>query len=129
LSYPDTNVFLVTYSVVNPASLSNVKTKWVPELRQHCPDAPIILVGTKLDLRDDKDTINKLKEKGQEPVSYEQGMSMMKEIGGINFGECSARSQKGLKEIFNFAIEAHLKPNKEDESKKKGGENKKCLVM
>jgi len=129
LSYPDTQVFLVAFSIVNPASLSNVKTKWVPELRQHCPETPIILVGTKLDLRDDKDTISKLKEKGQEPVTHDQGLQMMKEIGGVAFVECSARSQKGLKELFNHAIEAVLKPTKDTDNKSKKQDNKKCLVM
>ncbi len=33
LSYPDTQVFLCCFSVVNPPSYDNVKSKWVPELR------------------------------------------------------------------------------------------------
>ncbi|KAK8492828.1 hypothetical protein V6N12_009710 [Hibiscus sabdariffa] len=31
-----------------------VLEKWVPELRHYAPAAPIVLVGTKLDLRDDR---------------------------------------------------------------------------
>jgi len=38
----------------------------------HCPNTPIILVGTKLDLRDDKETMEKLKEKRLAPISYPQ---------------------------------------------------------
>jgi Ras-related C3 botulinum toxin substrate 1 len=38
-------------------------------------------VGTKLDLRDDKDTIEKLKEKKLTPITYPQGLAMAKEIG------------------------------------------------
>lgn len=37
LSYPQTDVFLVCFSVVSPASFENVKEKWVPEVRHHCP--------------------------------------------------------------------------------------------
>lgn len=45
LSYPQTDVFLICYSVVSPSSFDNVTSKWYPELKHHCPDAPIILVG------------------------------------------------------------------------------------
>ena len=41
-----------------------------PEVRHHCPQVPIILVGTKLDLRDDKDVIMKLKKKRLAPITY-----------------------------------------------------------
>ena len=55
--------------------------QWFPEVRHHCPSTPIILVGTKLDLRDDKDTIEKLKEKKLAPITYPQGLALAKEIG------------------------------------------------
>ena len=60
LSYPQTDVFLVCYSVVNPASFDNVRAKWSPEIKHNNPDTPVVLVGTKLDLRDDKHTVEKL---------------------------------------------------------------------
>jgi Ras-related C3 botulinum toxin substrate 1 len=53
-------VFLVCYSVVNPASFDNVRAKWSPEIKHNNPETPVVLVGTKLDLRDDKHTIDKL---------------------------------------------------------------------
>jgi Ras-related C3 botulinum toxin substrate 1 len=52
---------------------------------RHCPNTPIILVGTKLDLRDDKEQIEKLKEKKQAPITFPQGLSMMKEISAISY--------------------------------------------
>ncbi len=61
-----------------------VCVQWYPEVRHHCPNTPIILVGTKLDLRDDKDTIEKLKEKKLTPITYPQGLAMAKEIGRWN---------------------------------------------
>merc|ERR1719316_2479135 len=51
LSYPQTDVFLVAFSLISRASFENVKQKWWPELKHHCPGVPTILVGTKLDLR------------------------------------------------------------------------------
>jgi small GTP-binding protein len=52
LSYSETDVFMVIYSVDNPTSLKNVKEKWVPEVRHYSPNAALILVGTKLDTRE-----------------------------------------------------------------------------
>lgn len=63
--------------------------QWFPEVRHHCPSTPIILVGTKLDLRDDKDTIERLKEKKLAPITYPQGLALAKEIGtglGLRLG-------------------------------------------
>merc|ERR1712146_108955 len=69
LSYPQTDVFLIAFSIISPSSFENVKSKWHPEIKHHCPDAPIILVGTKSDLRNEEQ-IAKLRAKGTEMVSY-----------------------------------------------------------
>ncbi len=45
LSYPDSNVIVMCYSIDIPDSLANIGDKWNPELRYYCPRAPIILVG------------------------------------------------------------------------------------
>ena len=100
LSYPQTDVFLVGFSVTSPASLDNVRSKWFPEITHHCPNTPLILVGTKLDLREDPETLTKLEAKRQAPITYEQGMQMAKEIGAVKYMECSALTQKGLKVII-----------------------------
>lgn len=60
LSYPQTDVFLICYSVVNPVSFDNVRAKWSPEIKLNNPETPVVLVGTKLDLLHDQRTINKL---------------------------------------------------------------------
>ena len=33
LSYPQTDVFLVCFSVASPTSFENAKSKWIPEIR------------------------------------------------------------------------------------------------
>jgi GTPase SAR1 family protein len=40
-----TDVFLICFSVTSPSSFENVTSKWYPEIKHHCPDAPMILVG------------------------------------------------------------------------------------
>ena len=75
-------------------------------------------MGTKLDLRDDRETIEKLKEKRLMPVNYTQGLQMQKEIGAVKYLECSALTQKGLKQVFDEAIRAVLQPQKVQKKKR-----------
>lgn len=78
--------------------------QWYPEIEHHAPNVPIILVGTKLDLREDKGTADNLRSKKMEPVSYEQALSVAKEIKAVKYLECSALTQRNLKSVFDEAI-------------------------
>ncbi|KAI4824209.1 hypothetical protein KUCAC02_012738 [Chaenocephalus aceratus] len=73
------------YDRVSPSSFENVKEKWVPEITHHCPKTPFLLVGTQIDLRDDPST-------------------------AVKYVECSALTQRGLKNVFDEAILAALEP-------------------
>ncbi|CAG2057988.1 unnamed protein product [Timema podura] len=103
LSYPQTDVFLICFSVTSPSSFENVTSKWCPEIKHHCPDAPMILVGTKIDLRDDRETLTALAEQGLSPIKREQGQKLANKIRAVKYMECSALTQRGLKQ-WNWAI-------------------------
>ena len=98
------------FSLVDPASFENVRFKWYPEVRHHSPNVPIILVGLKLDLREDPETIEKLKEKRLAPITYPQGLAMARDTGAVLYLECSALTQKGLKTVFDEAIRGTFEP-------------------
>ncbi len=51
LSYPQTDIFLLAFSVKSPTSFANIKEKYAHEVRQHCPNAPVLLLGLQCDLR------------------------------------------------------------------------------
>lgn len=125
LSYPDTDVFLICFSLVNPNSFSNVADKWYPEINHHAPGVPKILVGTKLDLRDNTMEMERLRTRKQSPITVQQGDAMKKRIGGVIYMECSALTQAGLKDIFDEAIKVVLFP----ETKKKKNGKSKCTVL
>mmetsp|Transcript_29650 Transcript_29650/g.41729 ORF Transcript_29650/g.41729 Transcript_29650/m.41729 type:complete len:194 (+) Transcript_29650:52-633(+) len=120
LSYANANVFLLCFSVVSPVSFENVTAKWYPELIHFCPDVPFILVGTKADVRSDPNEVEKLKAQGQSPISTEQGNELAKKLKAIKYMECSAKTQEGLKDVFDEAVRAVLRPAK----KKKG-----CIII
>ena len=106
LSYPETDVFLLCFSIDSPASFENIRAKWYPEVSHHCRKVPIVLVGLKLDLRDDKETVEKLRKIRLAPITYEQGVKMAKEIRAFKYVECSALTQEGLKNVFDTALAA-----------------------
>lgn len=101
LSYPQTDVFLVCFSVTSPASFENVREKWFPEVFHHCPGVPCLIVGTQIDLRDDQTVREKLARQKQAPVTEEEGKKLAHELGAVKYVECSALTQKGLKNVFD----------------------------
>ncbi|KAJ2764064.1 GTPase Cdc42 [Coemansia nantahalensis] len=122
LSYPQTDVFLVCFSVTSQASFENVKEKWFPEVLHHCPGVPCLIVGTQVDLREDPAVDDRLKKNKQKPITIEQGEQLARELSAVKYVECSALTQKGLKNVFDEAIVAALEP---PAPKKK----QKCLLL
>ena len=108
LCYPGTDVFLLCFSVVTPTSFHNVAEKWVPEIRKHCPKAPIVLVGTQCDLRNDVKVLIELAHYKEEPVPAEDAERLAESIGAT-YMECSALTQKNLKEVFDTALLSALR--------------------
>lgn len=144
LSYPNTDVFLICFSIDDPGSYANVRAKWFPEISHHLDSsvsgpegrrAKIILVGTKLDLREDSETLERLRRNGTAPITYQQGVQMAKEIGAVRYMECSALTQQGLKAIFDEAIRVVLFPTKEEKDAEGTSVKKakccggKCLIQ
>ena len=117
LSYPGTDVFVICFSIFNPSSFESVLKKWYPEITQHMESKPpILLVGTKSDLRKKQAAIDNLKSTtGEEPITHEMGMQMKQEIGAYKFLECSALTQDNLAAVFEEAIRVVLFPPAKEE--------------
>ncbi|XP_008436058.1 ras-related C3 botulinum toxin substrate 1-like isoform X1 [Poecilia reticulata] len=117
LSFPQTDVLLLCFSLTSPSSFENVRSKWTGEVRDHCPGVPVVLVGTMLDLRDDKDRIEKLKKEHLSPITYDQGLAMAEEIGAVTYLECSALTEHGLQAVIEETARVGLnaKPAKKPE--------------
>jgi len=99
LSYPKTDLFLVCFSVANRHSFENVSDTWMRELKHHCPHTPIILVGTKIDLR--KSGGEKM---NTDYVSASDGRKLAETLNAICYMECSAKTREGLKAVFDRAL-------------------------
>ena len=92
--------------------------QWVPEITHHCPKTPFLLVGTQVDLRDDAGTIEKLSKNKQKPTAVDSGEKLSRELRAVKYVECSALTQKGLKNVFDEAILAALEPPEQPKKRK-----------
>lgn len=108
LSYPDTHVVLLCFSIDSPDSLDSIQEKWISEVLHFCPGLPMFLVGLKKDLRDDPKTILELQRTSQHPVTREQGMEVAQKIGALKYVECSAKTTERVKDVFELATRAAL---------------------
>ena len=122
LTYPDTNVILMCFSIAEPDSLENITIRWLPEVTRFCPTVPFVLVGNKKDLRNDPEISNKLAERKQKPVSREAGPLIASCIKAFTYLECSAKMGEGIREIFDTAARASLQ-------RKKVAKNWKCRLL
>ncbi|KAB1216527.1 Rac-like GTP-binding protein RAC2 [Morella rubra] len=156
LSYRGADVFLLAFSLISKASYENISKKWIPELRHYAPTVPIVLVGTKLDLRRDKQYLSD--HPGATPISIAQasrlcsvsffpgGEELKKAIGAAVYMECSSKTQQfqlaqpeqslsnfinvmilqNVKAVFDAAIKVVLQPPK---PKKRRRKPRPCIFL
>lgn len=93
---------------MSPSSLENVSAKWVPELQHYASNTPILLVGLKIDMRDEPN-LSRTEQKTDWLSSFEPAITRhhedikylmdSKEVAA--YMECSAKTQQGLKDVFD----------------------------
>ena len=108
LSYPDVHVILMCFAIDNPDSLKKIVAKWSQEVYHFSPNVPVILVGNKIDLRNDPATREELSKRNLEPVAAEEGIIVAQRIGAHVYRECSAKTRVGVRGIFDMAAMASL---------------------
>ena len=99
LSYPQADVFIIVFSVIEKSSLENALEKWLPELDYKNQGAAKIIVGNKIDLRN---------EKSAKSISKSEAETMISKTK-CKYFECSALTQEGLKTVFEEAIRSCFK--------------------
>jgi GTPase SAR1 family protein len=106
--------------LVDRKSFERVEKVWVPEILKANSKMAFIIVGSKLDIRNDEKACELLKVK---PVTKEEGINLTKKVGGLEYRECSAKTQDGLGDVFQAAVRAAISPDQceffKSEKKKK----------
>ena len=91
------------------------------------PNVPFIIVGTKVDLRNNEEVVARLRAEGRAPLTAADGARLAAELGAVGYLECSALTQQGLKTVFDGAIKNALEAMERPASKQK--KNGKCVIM
>jgi len=126
LSYPDSHVILICFAIDSPDSLDNVQEKWISEVLHFCQNLPILLVGCKMDLRNDPKTVQELAKTSQKPVTEAEGLAIQKIIRAEKYLECSAKTNQGVREVFEHATRLALLSNSKSNKNKK---KKSCSIL
>ncbi|KAM0674051.1 hypothetical protein GVAV_002569 [Gurleya vavrai] len=112
VSYSETDLIFLCYSIEKKDMLLNIGAKWMPEIRNYCPTAGTFLVGLKSDLRGDPSVDIK------NVASERDGEDLKDQIGAAQFLECSAKNNTNVKLLFEEAAK-WLKENKKEQEKTK----------
>jgi small GTP-binding protein len=98
LIYPGTTLFLICVSVDSGESTALIKSKWIPELVRNCPAALHVIVGTKIDLRNENSSL----------ITEEEGAALAANAGVDLYMECSAKKMAGVREVVERSV-VHLR--------------------
>ena len=135
LSFPNTDVFLICFSLVDPKSFNHALNKWLPEVQEQCPNAIKIFVGTKTDLfREEDQKINMRHRPIVLPESivviYQIQMRSKIAATGHQFLMCSALCQDGLTHVFDESIRQTIRKRFEvGRMRKKKDQDAKCQLI
>ncbi|XP_018560955.1 rho-related protein racC [Anoplophora glabripennis] len=91
--YEKADIFLLCFCVADKVSYENVTSKWMPDLYSY-RNKPIILLGTKVDLRINSSSTS---------ISRERGIRLQRRIGAKFYVECSSKSGEGIPNIIEAA--------------------------
>ena len=98
------DVLLMCFSTVLRDSFDNIKHKWLPEVRRFTTELPpMILVGTKTDLREAGNDAH---------ITHRQGEKLAKELKMHGYLECSAKDPDSVGKIIVDAIRIVLDQDK-----------------
>ncbi|KAJ1731461.1 ERMES complex Ca(2+)-binding regulatory GTPase gem1 [Coemansia sp. Benny D160-2] len=102
------NVVCIVYAVDERSSFQRIHEHWLPQLRMQGVNLPVILVGNKVDMRDDENGGNT-----GTTVLEDEVVPIMNEYREIEICvECSAKAMLNVSELFYFAQKAVLHPTR-----------------
>lgn len=113
IAFANTDCFLICFSLMDKSSLERAVTKWIAEVKATAKACPCVLVGTKLDLREQLERQARESSQGNQEamdkmmancVTTEQAQKEARDARFQGYVECSAKEGKGLNKVFHTAF-------------------------
>jgi Ras-related C3 botulinum toxin substrate 1 len=124
LSYPQTDLFVILFSMVNINSILHVTEKWIPEISHHVKNQKFLFVANKLDLLENEEEMKKLADKG---IHEEEIRNCIRELRDkypeTPYIETSCLTKINLEEAMVLGVREILKEKTQPDSKKDG-----CII-
>lgn len=111
LSYQQADVVLMCYSVANHNSFLNLRNKWISEIRSHLPRIPVLVVATQTDQRD-------MGPYSSSCISPIDGKRLAQDVRAKGYLECSALSNRGVQQVFEYAVRTAVNQAKRQNRRK-----------
>lgn len=108
LSYPDSDIVCICFSVVDRKSLINAQDKWHKEVNHHLRDIPLFLIGLKADLRDDEERAKLDDPDIGDPIPIGEAQGLAKKMNCVKYFDVSAKTGEGVATVFDEAIQTVL---------------------
>jgi len=121
------DVIILLFSIIDLRSFQSAKNKWLEEVRELNEDLPLVLVGNKIDLREEAASVP-----GLAPVTTEEGSQAFEDIGANGYAEISAKRKEGLPGLLHVIVDGILDGrNKKFQKERLREEGKRfnCLIM
>uniref|UniRef100_M4B0H2 Rho-related GTP-binding protein RhoH n=2 Tax=Xiphophorus TaxID=8082 RepID=M4B0H2_XIPMA len=110
-SYQQADVVLMCYSVANPNSLASIQRKWIAEVRENLPRVPVLVVATQTDLRE-------VGVHRGSCISPAEGKRVAQEVHAKGYLECSSLSNRGVQQVFEYAVRTIFNKHKKRERRR-----------
>ncbi|XP_035280510.1 rho-related GTP-binding protein RhoH-like [Anguilla anguilla] len=122
MSYHQADVVLICYSVANPASFASVRRRWIGEVKDHLPRAPVLVVATQTDQRD-------VGPNQANCLSSSDGKQLAHDIHAKGYLECSALSNRGVQQVFECAVRTATNQAKRGRSRRRVFSVNHCKIF
>ncbi|KAI2621605.1 P-loop containing nucleoside triphosphate hydrolase protein [Hypoxylon sp. NC1633] len=108
LSYLSWDAVFLCFSIDTPMRLANLQMRWIDEIRNYCPNAPVILLGLKKDTRIGSGLWAPMYPQMQARISATEGSSSANIMRAVKYIECSAKTGENVNRVFNEGIKLVL---------------------